>query len=228
VSGPPVQASVVIPAYNEEEYLAAVLEPLRAMPGLARITVVDDGSEDGTAAVVGCCRQQDPRVWLFRLPANRGKGGAMIAGAEASPSDLVVFLDADLVGLEPQHVHDLIKPVVEGRCAMSVGVFRGGRLATDFTQHITPYLNGQRCLRWSLFRDTPELAECRSGAEVALSLHARRHGYRVVRVPLRGLTHVMKHEKQFWLKGVLAHARMFGEIFRYLLSRNNHRGRRGS
>jgi glycosyltransferase involved in cell wall biosynthesis len=228
VSGPPVQASVVIAAYNEEDYLAAVLEPLGSAPGVDRITVVDDGSQDGTSGVVQCFQERDPRVRLLRLPANRGKGGAMVVGAEASPSDLIVFLDADLVGLEPEHVRDLIAPVAEGRCAMSVGVFRGGRFATDFTQHLTPYLNGQRCLRWRLFRDTPELADSRSGAEVALSLHARRCGYRVVRAPLRGLTHVMKHEKQFWLKGELAHARMFGEIFRYVLARRDHGGRRDS
>lgn len=228
MSGAEEQASVVIPAYNEEKYLAAVLEPLRITPELARITVVDDGSQDGTAEVVRCSQGRDPRVQLLGLPANRGKGGALAAGAEASPGDLILFLDADLVGLRPANVRDLIAPVAERRSSMSLGVFSGGRLATDLTQHITPFLNGQRCLRWSQFRDTPGLAGCRSGAEVALSLYARRRGYRVIKVPLYGVTHVMKHEKQFWLKGELAHARMFGEIFGYLLSRNNHRDGRAS
>jgi glycosyltransferase involved in cell wall biosynthesis len=222
------QASVVISAYNEERYLAAVLEPLRSTPDLARITVVDDGSEDGTSAVVQCSQKHDPRLRLLRLPANRGKGGAMVAGAEASPGDLIVFLDADLVGLKPANLLAMIGPVAEGRGDMSLGVFRGGRFATDFTQHLTPFLNGQRCLRWSLFRDAPDLAVCRSGVDVALSLHAHRRGYRVTKVPLHGVTHVMKHEKKPFLQGELAHARMFGEIFRYLLARNNSRGGAGS
>jgi len=220
MNGSVEQASVVIPAYNEEKYLAAVLEPLCATPELARITVVDDGSEDGTSELVRRFQERDARIRLLRLPENRGKGGAMAAGAQASPGDLIVFLDADLVGLKPENLRDLIAPVAEGRCAMSVGVFRGGRLGTDMTQHLTPHLNGQRCLRWSLFRDTPGLADCRSGAEVALNLHARRRGYRVLRVPLRGVTHVMKREKLPWPEGELAHARMFGEILRYLFSRN--------
>ncbi len=220
MSVPLEQASVVVAAYNEQPYLAAVLEALRSTHDLGRITVVDDGSQDGTSAVVESCLKKDPRLRLLRLPVNRGKGGAMVAGAEASPGDLIVFLDADLVGLKPSNLLRLIEPVSEGRGEMSLGVFRGGRFSTDFTQHLTPILNGQRCLRWSLFRDAPGLAVCRSGAEVALSLHARRRGYRVIKVPLQGVTHVRKDEKMPFLKGELAHARMFGEIFRYLLSRN--------
>jgi glycosyltransferase involved in cell wall biosynthesis len=228
VSGSQEQASVVISAYNEEPYLAAVLEPLRWTPNLARITVVDDGSVDGTSSVVQRCQKLDSRLRLLRLPCNRGKGGAMMAGAEASPGDLIVFLDADLVGLKPANLLALIGPVAEGRGDMSLGIFRGGRFATDLTQHLTPFLNGQRCLRWSLFRDAPDLAVCRSGVEVALSLHARRRRYRVVKVPLHGVSHVMKHEKHPFLEGELAHARMLGEIFRYLLSRNGSRSRGNS
>jgi glycosyltransferase involved in cell wall biosynthesis len=224
VSGPEEQPSVVIPAHNEERYLAAVLESLRAAPDLARIIVVDDDSRDGTAEVACRGQELDPRVQLMRLPENRGKGGAMTAGAEASPGDLIVFLDADLVGFKPANLRDLIAPVAEGRCSMSVGVFKGGRFSTDFNQRITPILNGQRCLRWSLFRDAPGFASSRYGAEVALSLHARRCGYRVINVPLYGVTYVMKHEKQPWLKGELATMRMYGEILRYVLYRNGSGG----
>jgi glycosyltransferase involved in cell wall biosynthesis len=220
VSGWGEPVSVVIPAHNEGRYLAAVLESLRATPDLARITVVDDGSQDGTAEVACWGQGRDPRVRLLRLPENRGKGGAIAAGAEASPSDLIVFLDADLVGLRPDNVRDLIAPVAEGRCSMSVGVFRGGRLCTDIPQNVTPILNGQRCLRWSSFRDIPGLACSRYGVEVAMSLYARRRGYRVIKVPLYGVTYVMKREKQPLLKGEWGNIRMYAGIFRYLLSRN--------
>jgi len=208
---------VVIPACDEAPRLPAVLAPLAAVPEVERITVVDDGSRDGTAAVAREWGVRDPRIRVLRLPENRGKGAAIVAGAEASPGDLVVLLDADLLGLEAQHVRDLALPVAEGGCDMTVGIFREGRLATDLAQSAAPILNGQRALRWSLFRDTPGLVGCRGGAEVALSRHARRRGYRVLRVPLRGMTHVMKQEKRSRLAGRLAHLRMFGEIFRYLL-----------
>jgi len=223
MSGVPGLASVVIPAYNEERNIAAVLEVLRSVEELERIVVVDDGSQDDTSGVVRRYRAQDPRILLVRLPVNLGKGGAVKAGAECCPNDLILFLDADLVGLRPENVMDLIEPVASRRFHMTMGVFSGGRFSTDFTQHITPFLNGQRCLLWSLFRDTPELADSRGGVDMALSLHARSRGYRVRRVPLRGVTHVMKHEKQPYLAGRRAHALMFGEIFRYLFRHLDHR-----
>jgi glycosyltransferase involved in cell wall biosynthesis len=209
--------SVVIPAFNEAPRLPAVLAPLVELAEAHRITVVDDGSFDGTAAVVRAWRARDRRIRLLRFPQNRGKGAAIAEGAEASPTDLVVLLDGDLVGLQARHVRCLIEPVASGRCSMTVGHFRGGRLATDFTQWITPFLNGQRGLRWSAFRDAPGLSASRSGADVVLSRHARTRGYRVLPVPLPGMTHVMKPEKRRPLAGLLAHLRMYGEILGVVL-----------
>ena len=48
------------------------------------------------------------------LPENRGKGSAMVEGARLSPSDIVLFLDADLVGLRPDQVEALARPVLAG------------------------------------------------------------------------------------------------------------------
>lgn len=211
--------SVVIPAYNEEARLPAVLAPLAKLPEAKRITVVDDGSTDGTADVVAAWKARDRRIRLVRFPENRGKGAAIAAGADASPTDLVVLLDGDLVGLRARHVRCLIEPVAAGRCGMTIGCFHGGRLATDFTQWFTPFLNGQRGLRWSAFRDAPGLAASRGGAEVLLSLHARTQRYRVLLVPLEGMTHVMKPEKGRPIAGWIAHLKMYGEILGTILRR---------
>ena len=208
--------SCVIPAYNESRCIANVLDVVCQVPDLVQITVVDDGSEDNTSEVVRSYRERDARIRLLRLPTNRGKGGAMTVGADASASDLIVFLDADLVGLRSEHVLALIEPVRNGVCSMTLGLFTHGRRSTDWSHHLTPFLSGQRCLRWSLFRSTPDLATARSGVEVALNLHAWRHGYRVMSVPWYGVTHVMKHEKRGWLRGKWSYLPMYGEIVRYL------------
>lgn len=210
---PPV--AVVIPAHNEERHIAGTLDPVCRVSDLLQITVVDDGSVDGTANIVRSYAARDARVRLLQLPVNVGKGGAMVAGAEASPCDLLAFLDADLVGLRPEHVSALIEPVRWGTCSMSVAVFTSGRLMTDWSQRLTPILNGQRCLRWSLFRAAPDLTTARWGAEVALSIHARQQGYRVATVAWRGVTHVMKPEKRGPLRGYQAYLRMYSEIIRY-------------
>ncbi len=95
--------SVVVPAYNEEQRLPATLDRVaRYLAGEARllpaeIVVVDDGSADGTAAVVE--RFAPPPgvdARLVRLPRNRGKGAGVRAGLAASRGRHVLISDADL------------------------------------------------------------------------------------------------------------------------------------
>lgn len=209
--------ALVIPSYNEGLRIGELLRTVCQVGLLSRIIVVDDGSTDDTAAVVQASARTDPRIQLLPMADNRGKAAAMVAGAEASGSDLISFIDADLLRLRPEHVIELIEPVRAGTCSMTLGLFTGGRWSTDNSHRLTPYLSGQRCLRWSLFRSIPDLDSSRAGIEVALSLYAWRHGYRVCPVHWHGVTHVMKIEKMGLLRGNLSHFKMYAEILRYLL-----------
>ncbi len=208
--------AAVIPAFNEADYILSVLEVVRQVASLTRIIVVDDGSTDGTAEVVRAACGGDARIQTIRLPVNYGKAGAIVTGIACSECDLIVLLDADLVGLRPKHIEDLIAPVQSGEYAMALGLFRRGRFPTDISHVLTPFLSGQRCLRWPLFRTTPGLGTARAGVEVALSLHAWRSHFPVKRVPWRGVTHMMKTEKVGRPRGLWQHLRMFAEIGRYL------------
>jgi glycosyltransferase involved in cell wall biosynthesis len=221
--GRPEKASIVIPAYNEEARISAVLEVLLRLPQVERITVVDDGSTDRTAEVVGSFLRRDSRLRLLRLKGNRGKGAALAAGARASPTDLVVFLDADLLGLRPLHVEELLRPVRDRGFQMSLGVFSGGREATDLPLWITPGLTGQRCLRWSRFRGIRGLESARYGAEVALNRHARRSGCQVRKVAWKGVSHRTKYEKRGVLRGFGGYVRMYLEVLRQVLSETEER-----
>lgn len=91
--------SLVLPAYNEAENLAVVVEralevlPLH-FPSL-QIIVVDDGSRDGTAEIADELSAKHPEVEVIHHPSNRGYGGALISGFAASTGDYVMFMDAD-------------------------------------------------------------------------------------------------------------------------------------
>jgi len=97
-----LQLSIVIPAYNEELRLGATLESIR---GYAKqcgfpieVLVVDDGSTDRTAALVGSfagLAGKVPLTRLLSLPANRGKGAALRKGVLAAAGDFVLCYDAD-------------------------------------------------------------------------------------------------------------------------------------
>jgi glycosyltransferase involved in cell wall biosynthesis len=203
-----LRIAAVVPAYNEEARIGPVLRALLAAPELAEIIVVNDGSQDGTAAVA----RQFPTVRALDLPENRGKGAAMHCGALASEAELILFLDADLIGLRPEHVTDLLRPVLDGEAAMTVGVFRGGRLATDLSHFLVSYISGQRALSRELFLAIPGIAAARSGVETTITRHVKRRGLRVHKVAMQGVTHPMKEEKLGTLPGFKARLKMYWEI----------------
>ena len=92
--------SLVFPMFDEEQNVGPLLASALALaPRLAdafEIIVVDDGSRDGSAALVERQRRLDPRVRLLRHPTNVGYGAALRSGLRAARGDLVFFTDADL------------------------------------------------------------------------------------------------------------------------------------
>jgi glycosyltransferase involved in cell wall biosynthesis len=181
------------------------------VPTIGEVVVVSDGSEDRTAAVA---REAGARV--IELPLNLGKGAAMREGLRATTADVVVFLDADLVGLTSAHVAALLDPVLSGQREMSIGLFEGGRPFTDLAQAITPNLSGQRAVRRSLLEQVEDIDDARFGVEVALTRYLRRAGIEAEEVVLYNVTHRTKEEKLGLVKGFAARMRMYWEIVRYL------------
>jgi dolichyl-phosphate beta-glucosyltransferase len=92
--------SIVIPAYNESARIGkALTEVLRCVHDRnwhAEILVVNDGSTDGTAAVVNQFAQLHPEVRLLDNPQNRGKGFSVRHGVLHAVGEIVMFTDADL------------------------------------------------------------------------------------------------------------------------------------
>ncbi|MCS6869808.1 MAG: glycosyltransferase family 2 protein [Thermus sp.] len=205
-----MEATVLIPAYNEEATLAQVVRVAKEA-GLP-VVVADDGSQDRTAQVA-----EGAGALVVRLPQNQGKGGAIAAGLKRVATPLVLLLDADLLGLQPEHLQALLEPVVRGEAEMTVGVFQGGRLSTDLAMRLTPFLSGQRALRTEALRGVPGLAGARYDLELLLTRHAKRQGWRVRYLPLPGVSQVMKEEKRGLLPGLWHRLRMYREILRYYL-----------
>lgn len=216
LAGPPVSA--IIPAYNEAVSIGPVLDALLPVARLDQILVVDDGSDDNTSDIVRSHCAVDPRVRLIRLAQNGGKAQAMLIGAAHAHNDLVLFLDGDLVALQPKHLRALIRPVAAGESEMAIALFADGRTATDWSHKIMPFLSGQRCLRWSRFADTLGFADAGWSIEVGLTLHARRKGYPIAWVEWPGVTHRMRPEKRSGLAGYWSHMRMWADIGRYMLA----------
>ncbi|MCG0238008.1 MAG: glycosyltransferase family 2 protein [Firmicutes bacterium] len=209
-----MKVAAVIPAYNEEATVGEIVATTRRVDLIDEVVVVSDGSTDRTAE-----RARAAGARVIVLPENRGKAAAMRTGVEATEADVILFLDADLIGLTPAHVRSLVLPVLRGECEMSIGLFDEGRLATDLAQVLAPYLSGQRAVRreilMRMFAEEPAADLSRFGIEVALTRFVRRTGVRVVEVPLEEMTHRTKEEKMGLVRGLRARIQMYWEILKY-------------
>lgn len=109
--------SVVVPVYNEEDVLrefharlARVLDPL---PMTAEIVYVNDGSSDGSLALLQALREADPRIAILDLSRNFGKELALTAGLDYACGDAVVVIDADLQD-PPELIPDMLSEWQKG------------------------------------------------------------------------------------------------------------------
>ncbi len=115
------RVAVLIPAFNEAHQIGGVLA---GMPDFVdEVIVVDDGSQDATAAVVSGCAEDDDRITLVQLPENRGVGGALaVAYVRARDRDIDVAVTVDGDGqMDPDEMADLILPVVTGHADYAKG-----------------------------------------------------------------------------------------------------------
>lgn len=201
----------IIPAYNEEKTIGFVVKAARETADIHEVVVINDGSEDNTSRAAA-----DAGATVIEMPQNRGKGAALQAGMQATDSDVVVFLDADLVGLQPEHIDALLQPVLRGEVAMTLGVFGKGRAATDLAQKITPFLSGQRAIRRQVLRDLPSMDELGFGVEVALTKYIKTHNIPYCEVIMPEVSQVMKEEKFGFFDGFTRRLRMYWDIVRTL------------
>ncbi len=124
-AGPEAQLTVVIPARNEEEGVAACLRGVQQSTALdLHVLVVDDASTDDTAAIVQAIGARDSRVQLLRsasLPAGwNGKQHACWQGAQAATTPVICFLDAD-VRLQPDALSRCVAAMQSERAALLSG-----------------------------------------------------------------------------------------------------------
>lgn len=113
----PPKLSVVIPLYNEEESIpglrAGLLGALESFDILFEVIIVDDGSRDGSFALLRAWAQADPRLTVIRLRRNFGQTAAFSAGFDQARGEVVVTMDADLQN-DPRDIPLLLAKIDEG------------------------------------------------------------------------------------------------------------------
>jgi glycosyltransferase involved in cell wall biosynthesis len=112
--------SVVVPVYNEEQTLAAIVDKLVALPQLLEIVIVDDCSTDRTPEILKRLTAKHGNIQAVRHERNRGKTEALKTGFHLTRGQVVIVQDADLE-YDPQEIPDVIAPILIGQAEVVFG-----------------------------------------------------------------------------------------------------------
>jgi hypothetical protein len=196
--------SVCIPVLNEERAIGATLERCLGVESALRsigvpaleVIVVDDGSQDGTAAQV----RRYPRVRLVQHPHNRGYGAALKTGFAAASHELIGFIDADST-YPPEHFPELCRTllvenadhVVGSRMAGAISdmpltrrmgnVFFAGLLSALSGTRVTDSASGMRVFRHAALGLLSPLPDGLNLTPV-MSTRAAHEGLKTLEVPI--------------------------------------------
>ena len=206
------EISIVIPAYNESDRLAA---PLTSVIDFAKrtdlnieIIVVDDGSTDGTADIAKSILAANPYVPsnVIRYEKNRGKGFAIKTGLLAAKADIALFTDADL-STPIEEIYKLTDPIKKGEFDLTIGSRaldrsligthqpwqreQGGKVMNLIIRKMSglPFADTQcgfKAFNMVKFRPLLDLMKIdRFGFDIEFLFVANRHDLRLAEIPVR-------------------------------------------
>jgi glycosyltransferase involved in cell wall biosynthesis len=206
------RVAAIVPAYNEEETLAEVLTVLRSTPSIDEILVVSDGSTDRTVEIARALGFK-----TLHLRRNHGKGKAMAVGVAHTEAPVLVFVDGDILNLTQAMLEELIRPVLEGRSEMNVGIRNRGALLNAIHVRFGPLLSGIRCLKREVFAAVPGEDIEGYAIETGLNWACRQLHGRITTTVFFHLKHLVKEKKRGLIQGSRARFEMFAAVFRAYL-----------
>jgi dolichol-phosphate mannosyltransferase len=203
----PERALVIVPTYNERENITRIIEAVLAQDERLEILVVDDGSPDGTGAIVDEIAARDPRVHALHRPKKMGLGTAYLAGfkwALAQGYDYVLEMDADF-SHDPHHLPQFLEAIRDADLVLG-SRYRHGKVTVvnwPMTRLLLSYFanlyarfvtglplddstGGFKCFRRSVL-ESIDLDAVRSNGyafQIEMSFRAWKKGFRIVEIPI--------------------------------------------
>ena len=201
------RALVIVPTYNERENVARIIERVLAQDPRLEILIVDDGSPDGTAAIVQEIIEREPRVHLVCRARKMGLGTAYIAGfkwALERSYDCVFEMDADF-SHDPNHLPEFLTAIQNADLVLG-SRYRDGKVsvvnwpiarlllsyyANVYARFVTGLelwdaTGGFKCFRRKVL-EAIDLNAVKSNGyafQIEMSMRANARGFRIIEIPI--------------------------------------------
>ncbi|MBN2442703.1 MAG: glycosyltransferase family 2 protein [Spirochaetales bacterium] len=209
-----MKISCIIPAYNEAETIGNVLTVIKGHPLLQEIIVVDDGSSDNTSGIV----KKFSFVKLITCKKNCGKASAVKKAVEASRSNIILLLDADLIHLTKQDITRLIRPVTEGDADITISLRKLKPILNEFVRIVKmDIFTGDRCFKKDLLANLPITKNTPGySLEVMMNDYILKNDYKLIVVDFKHVRCLYKVDKIGILKGLQGEIKMFRQILKVM------------
>lgn len=197
--------SVIIPVYNESGTVADVIGVVCTWDEIKEVIVVNDGSTDQTEAIV---KKFGRRIRLISYITNKGKGYAVAMGIQKSKGNILLLLDADIVGLSHEDLARLVIPLKMNQGDMTLGRVRFLRLKIfgprkEFT--------GERAFfRHRVMPHVHDMKE--KGYALEYFLNTIHRNKRMVEIDLPTVFIADKFKKQSLLKALISYWNEWSEV----------------
>ena len=192
----PLEISVVVPVFNEEESLPSLVprlaEVLKRMDRSYEMVFVDDGSSDSSSKLLKGMISEYPFLRIIRFKENRGSSAALVAGVREARGEKIVTLDSDLQN-DPADIPKLLEYLDHYDMAAGWRKKRNDpwlkRISSKIANAIRNWLSGEkindsvcplRVFRKECFKEIPKF----NGMHRFLPTLMKMEGYRVIEVPV--------------------------------------------
>ncbi len=203
--------SVIVPVFNEERTVASVVRSLIKLESGFELIFVNDGSTDNSQGVL---EKFTDRIKLINLKRNHGKGFALAVGVKRARGKIIVFLDADLVNLKPEHIEKMVMPLLINEAQVVITSISS---TSGLFDPLTSFSGQRAYFKKDLWPYLEQMSKTRYGIEVYLNKILRKK--KTKKIKLKDISYVLKRQKMdssllpsVYLKEALDIARTIAQI----------------